>query len=180
MARFLSVVLAGLWLLGVAAPASAQEIFCTVVGAKQGTFTGDRSAGKAAQIPVLFLSQEITRPTDTATGLSTGALTRKPLTIVKELDASSIQFFQAAVTDEVLRSVTCTFYRTFRNGSGEMHAYFRITLTNAAIVDYRNAGDGSNGTAPGDEREHISLTYQRLELTDLDSNSTAQDAWSAG
>ena len=180
MARLLLVVLAGFPLLGTAAPAAAQEIFCTVVGAKQGTFPGDRTAAKTSQIPVLYLTQEITRPTDAATGLAAGVLTRKPRTIVKELDASSIQFFQAAVTDEVLRSVTCTFYRAFRNGTGEMHAYFRITLTNAAIVDYRNAGDGSNGTVPGDERERISFTYQRIELTDLDSNSTAQDSWSAG
>src|SRR5215469_10857366 len=180
MARFLLVVLAGFPLLGIAAPASAQGIFCSVVSAKQGTFPGDRGAPQPSQIPVLFLTEEITRPTDAATGLATGVLTRKPLTIVKELDASSIHFFQAAVTDEVLRSVTCTFYRAFRNGTGERHAYFRITLTNAAIVDYRDSGDGSNGTVPGDERERISFTYQRIELTDLDSNSTAQDSWSAG
>jgi hypothetical protein len=34
-----------------------------------------------------------------------------------------------------------------------------------------------NGPATGDERERISLTYQRIELTDLDSNTTAEDEW---
>jgi len=45
------------------------------------------------------------------------------------------------------------------------------------IVDYKDAGDGVNGTAAGDERERISMTYQKIELTDLDSNKTAQDDW---
>jgi type VI secretion system secreted protein Hcp len=173
MSRFVWVVLAGVSLLGSAAPASAQEIFCTVVGAKQGTFPAASSVGgKPSQIRVLFLTEEITRPTDTGTGLSAGKLTVKPLTIIKELDASSIQFFTAAVTNETLPSVTCTFYRAFRGGAGEMRAYFKIVLTNANIVDYKDTGDGTNGTAPGDERERISLTYQTIELIDLDTNTT--------
>lgn len=180
MPRFVFAMLAGFAVLANTAPASAQEIFCTVVGAKQGTFQGDRTAGKAAsQIPVLSLTQEITRPFDAATGLGTGMRSHKPLTIVKELDASSPQFFVAAVTNETLRSVTCTFYRAFRGGTGETRAYFRIVLTNAAVVDYKDAGDGINGSATGDERERISLTYQRIELTDLDSNTTAEDNWLA-
>jgi len=44
-------------------------------------------------------------------------------------------------------------------------------------VDYRDTGDGINGTAAGDERERISLTYQHIELTDLDSNTMAEDSW---
>ena len=180
MPRFIWVVFAGLGVLANTAPVSAQEIFCTVVGAKQGTFEGDRTAGKGAtQIPVLFLTEEITRPFDTSTGMSTGARTHKPLTIVKELDASSPQFFFATVTGETLRSVTCTFYRAFRSGTGDTRAYFKITLTNANIVDYKDAGDGSNGTGTGDERERISFTYQRIELTDIDSSSTATDDWFA-
>jgi type VI secretion system secreted protein Hcp len=181
MPRFIFALLAGFAVLANAAPASAQEIFCTVVGVKQGTFQGDRVAGKASsQIPVLALSEEITRPFDAATGLATGMRTHKPLTIIKELDASSPQFFQAAVMGETLHSVTCTFYRAFRSGNGETHAYFKIVLMNATIVDYRDAGDGVNGTATGDERERISLTYQHIELSDLDSNTAAADDWLAG
>ena len=180
MPRFIFAVLAGFAVLANAAPVSAQEIFCTVVGAKQGTFQGDRIGGRAAsQIPVLSLTEEITRPFDAATGLAAGMRTHKPLTIVKELDASSPQFFLATVTGETLRSVTCTFYRAFRSGtgSGETHPYFRITLTNAIVVDYKDAGDAINGAATGDERERISLTYQRIELTDLDTSTVEEDAW---
>jgi type VI secretion system secreted protein Hcp len=181
MPRFIFAVLAGFAVLANAAPASAQEIFCTVVGVKQGTFQGDRIGGRAAsQIPVLSLTEEITRPFDAATGLAAGMRTHKPLIIVKELDASSPQFFLATVTGETLRSVTCTFYRAFRSGTGETHPYFRITLTNAIVVDYKDAGDGINGAATGDERERISLTYQRIELTDLDTSTVAEDVWLSG
>jgi len=183
MPRFIFVVVAGFAVLGSTAPASAQEIFCTVVGAKQGTFKGDLGGGKASQIAVLSLTQEVIRPFDSATGQATGVLTHKPLTIVKELDGSSPQFFAAAVNNETLNSVKCTFYRTFRSGGGinginEMRAYFKIDLTNARIVEYKDAGDGVNGTAQGDERERISLTYQRIDLTDIDSNTAAEDFWS--
>jgi type VI secretion system Hcp family effector len=86
------------------------------------------------------------------------------------------------VTNETLKSVTCLFYHGFRSGTGSgaggARAYFKIVLTNARIVDYRDAGDGVNGTASGDERESISLTYQRIELTDLDTNTSTSDDWS--
>ena len=177
MLRSALVLLAGSTMLALsAAPASAQEIFCTVKGAQQGTFQD--GSGKT-QIPVLFLTEEVTVPIDAATGLPTGRRVHKPLTIVKELDAASIQFFQAAVTNETLSKVSCTFYRAFRNGTGSNggRAYFKIELTNANIVTYKDAGDGINGEAQGDQRERISLTYQRIELTDLDSKMTAVDDW---
>ena len=180
MPRSVFAVLAGFAVLANAAPASAEEIFCTVVGAKQGTFQGDRTTAKVSnQIPVLFLTEEITRTFDPASGMAAGQRTHKPLTIVKELDASSPQFFLATVNNETLRSVTCTFYSAARAGTGEVHAYFKITLTNANIVDYKDAGDGINGTGMGEERERISMTYQRIELTDLESSKTAEDAWTA-
>jgi len=43
----------------------------------------------------------------------------------------------------------------------------------------KDSGDGVNGAAHGDERERISFVYQKIELTDLDSNTTAADDWSS-
>jgi type VI secretion system secreted protein Hcp len=184
MSRRSCVLLAGLVLLGSAAGAYAQEILCTVVGARQGTFqdnSTNSAAARSSQIPVLFLTEEITVPRDAVSGLPTGRRMHQPITIVKELDTASIHFFQAAVTNEPLRSVTCTFYRAFRNGTGGSgRPYFKIILTNATIVEYKDAGDGINGTAVGDERERISMTYESIEMTDLETNATALDDWSAG
>lgn len=185
MSRLIWVLLVGCGLAAGGAPASAQEVFCTVVGAKQGTFQDARGGGSSpSQIPVLFVTEEVSVEFDPATGQSVGRRTHAPLTIVKQLDSTSTQFFTAAVTNETLKSVTCTFYRGFRSGTGAgggaARGYFKITLTNATIVDYKDAGDGTNGAAAGDERERISFTYQRIELTDLDTNATALDDWLAG
>ncbi len=70
--------------------------------------------------------------------------------------------------------MTCTLYRTALGGT---RAYYKIALTNASVVQIKDSGDGVNGTAQGDERERISFTYQKIELTDLDSNTTATDDW---
>jgi len=186
MSRLVSVVFAALVVLGSVGPAAAQEIWCTVTGAQQGAFKGDPggpAGGKSSsQIPVLALTQEITRPFDPTTGFAAGKRMHRPLTIVKELDASSPQFFRAAVNGEILNMVTCTFYRAFHSGGGlnQLHAYFKIVLTKAIVVDYRNAGDGINGSAPGDEHERVSMTYQTITLTDPESNTSWEDSWFNG
>jgi type VI secretion system secreted protein Hcp len=179
MTRFMNFSLAGLMILAVALPASATDIFCTVVGTVQGTFQGDPAThGSTTQIAVYSLTQELKVPFDAATGQSTGKRQHSPLTIVKELDKSSPLFFTAAATNEVLKSVTCTLSRSF---SGQARAYFKIALTNATIVEIKDSGNGVNGAAQGDERERISFSYQKIELTDLESNTTAIDDWvSAG
>jgi type VI secretion system secreted protein Hcp len=178
MLRSVFVSLAGVAFLAGAASASAQHIACAVSGMKQGAFHTDHGVGgDSTQIPVLFLTEEITVPFDASSGRATGRRAHSPLTIVKTLDRSSIDFFVAAVNNETLRSVTCTLYR--ERGDGAMRAYFRVILTNANIVDYKDAGDGLSGDARADERERISLTYEKIEMTDLDSSTTASDEWAA-
>src|ERR1700692_2370700 len=177
MSRLVYFSVAGLMMLAVALPASATDIYCTVVGAVQGTFQGDAvTRGNATQIAVYSLTQELKVPYDPSSGRSTGRRQHSPITIVKELDKSSPQFFTAAATNETLKSVTCTLYRTAFNGT---RAYYKIALTNAAIVEIKDSGDGVNGTAQGDERERISFSYQKIVLTDLDSNTVAADDWAS-
>jgi type VI secretion system secreted protein Hcp len=102
-----------------------------------------------------------------------------PLTIIKPLDRSSPQFFAAAVTNETLSSVTCMLYRDVERGAAPT-AYFKFILSNAIIVDVKDAGDGANGgDERGSERERISFAYRRIEVTDLDSGTTAIDDWSS-
>jgi type VI secretion system secreted protein Hcp len=176
MTRFMNVFLAGLTLWAVALPASATDIFCTVVGTVQGTFQGDPATrGTPNQIAVYSLTQELKVPFDASTGQVTGRRQHSPVTIVKELDKSSPLFFAAAATNETLKSVTCTMSRS--SAAGQVRPYFKIVLTNATIVEVRDSGNGVNGAAQGDERERISFSYQKIELTDLDSNTTAIDDW---
>src|SRR5450631_3967345 len=170
MLRFTCSVVAGLAILGLAVPASAEHIYCTYVGAKQGKFHGDHGLnGDATEIPAFALTQEVTVPIDAGTGAVSGKRQHSPLTIVKSLDRSSPQFFAAAVTNETLSSVTCLLYRDVERGSAPT-PYFRFVLTNASIVDLKDLGDGANGGDErgergerGSERERISFAYRRIE-----------------
>ncbi len=175
MSRFMYFSITGLLMLAVTLPASAANIYCSVVGTKQGKFQADPTArGEATQILVYALTEELNVPFDPASGQVTGRRQHSPVTIVKELDKSSPQFFAAAVTNETLRTVTCTLYR---GAGGAMQAYYKIVLSNATIVEIKDSGDGVNGSAQSDERERISFSYQKIELTDLDSSTTAIDDW---
>jgi len=179
MTRLVYFLTAGLMMLALAVPASAANIYCTVVGAKQGKFQGDPGVrgSDGTQIVVYALTEDLKVPFDAASGQATGRRQPSPIIIVKELDKSSPQFFTAAVTNEILRSVTCTLYRN--SNDGLTRAYYRIALTNATIVEVKDSGDGVNGAAHGDEREHISFVYQKIELTHLESNTVATDDWSS-
>jgi type VI protein secretion system component Hcp len=54
-------------------------------------------------------------------------------------------------------------------------------FTRPKVRELRQSGNGVHGSAQADERERISFSYQKIELTDLDSNTTAVDDWvSAG
>jgi type VI secretion system Hcp family effector len=68
-------------MLAVAVPASATDVYCTVVG---------------TQIAVYALTQELKIPFDATSGQRSGQRQHSPVTIIKELDKSSPLFFNAA------------------------------------------------------------------------------------
>jgi type VI secretion system secreted protein Hcp len=176
MLRQLSTATAALLMLLTAQQARAEHIYCSITGQRQGAIHGDRGlGGDAAQIPVRTLTEEIASPRDAATGQATGKRQHMPVTLVKSLDSASPQLFMAAVTNEILSSVRCTFYRD-RGVGGVASPYFRLVLTNAGIADLKMAGDGATN---GNELESVALTYQRIELTDLDTNTSALDDWAS-
>jgi type VI secretion system secreted protein Hcp len=178
MPRFMNCLLAGLLMSAVALPAAATDISCSVVGSVQGTFQGDpATGGSTTNIAVYSLTQELKVPFDAATGQITGKREHSPLTIVKELDKSSPLFFTAAATNEVLKSVTCTLSHV--SSTGQVRPYFKFALTNATVVEIKDSGNGVNGAAQSDEHERISFSYQKIELTDLNSNITAADDWTS-
>ena len=76
-------------------------------------------------------------------------------------------------------------YRDVERGAAPT-AYFKFVLTNATIVDVKDVGDGASaGDERGSERERgseherISFAYRKIEVTDLDSGTTAIDDWSS-
>ena len=111
----------------------AYEFYVTVKGAKQGSFKNETPREKhQGKIAGIAFSYEVSSPRDAATGQASGKRTHHPLTFVKEWGASSPQFFQAAVTNEVLPSVVFEFVATDPNG--EEYVRDTVKLTNAGVT----------------------------------------------
>jgi type VI secretion system secreted protein Hcp len=153
------------------------QIYATIVGSKQGAFKGEGiGPGKADKIPAVAFSYGVVEPYDAATGRITGRRQHKPVVLTKEWGASSPQFFQAAYTNEVLKSVLIEFYTVERDGKEAVD--HTVKLTNATIV---SVDDAEEDKTPADtnERERISFVFQKIEIESLSGKTSAMDDWSA-
>lgn len=164
--RKLTLLMLLLSLLVLAASARAATLYATIDGTKQGKLKGD-ALGSAhnGQIPVLRFSYAATSPHDATTGQATGKHPRGALILTREIDAASVQLFEAFSTNEVLKTVTLEFYRASPAGKEEL--YYTIHLTNAtisAIHLYTEAPPAGQPNAAGAELEDISLTFQSMEV----------------
>jgi type VI secretion system secreted protein Hcp len=150
----------------------ATNIYVTIEGAKQGKFKGENPNDPASKIEGTAFNYEVDSPRDAATGLAAGKRQYSPITIVKELDASSPQLFQALVTNEVLKSVLIEFARPTPQGGEEI--YETIQLANAAVSDFKQ--DTSSAALPVEE---VSFTFQKIVITNVASKTMAADDWTA-
>jgi type VI secretion system secreted protein Hcp len=162
----------------------AFEFYVSITGKKQGKFKG-ASAGVGRRttkdrIPGIRFELETISPRDAATGLPTGKRQHKPVVITKEWDAASPQLFQALVANEVLSTVLFEFLKT--DPAGREVVYFTIKLTDAAVSDIRShldlTGTGG-GRYDGHELEDVSFTFRTIEITDVESRTSATDDWSS-
>ena len=153
----------------------AGVFYITIVGAKQGQFKGEstRAAAKGKLEGLTFVS-EVSSPRDAGSGMATGKRTYSPIVFTKQWGAASPQLFQAAVTNEVLKSVLFEFLATDK--AGKEHVFQTVKLTNATISDVRRSLDehtpeGARGTA------QVAVVFQKIELTDNDGKTAAVDDW---
>ena len=105
----------------------------------------------------------------------------KPIVIVKRWSASSPQFLQALVTNELLSSVTIEFESILANGTEG--TYYTIQLTNASVTEVRQY-IGSVHEKPADTSEHdtseletIMVTFQKINVTSVYAQTTFSDDW---
>ena len=119
----------------------------------------DSRQGVLPAIQVSGYSHEIVSPRDIATGQATGKRQHKPLTIVKEWNASTPLLLNALISSDVLTKVEITL-----SHSGTPFA--RVTLRDASISDYSVAN----------ETESWSFTYRKITWESLDgSQNMAED-----
>lgn len=162
----------------------AYEFYATIEGTRQGKFKGESVREKHKdKVACISYGHEITSPRDVATGLASGKRQHGPITITKEWGAASPQFFQALVTNEVLKSVLFEFIHTTPDGEEEI--YYTVSLTNATVSRVKQmtgAGESSSSAktrASYDthELEEVSFTYQRIEVEHKIAKVAAVDDW---
>jgi type VI secretion system secreted protein Hcp len=80
------------------------------------------------------------------------------------------------VNSEVLTTVSLTFNRPASDGKEQ--TYFTILLTNALVVQIKQyVGSAPDLTDNANALEDISLTYQKIEISDIDAKTSAVDDW---
>ena len=157
------------------------EFYVTVEATKQGRLKGEspREAHQDALVGISF-HYAVTSPRDVASGQASGRRQHQPVDFVKQWGAASPQLFAAMVGNEVLKSVLFEFVRPDEQG-GEV-VFHTIRLTNASITAIEQFIKGDPEPPPTDPRalERISLTFQRIEIENLDGHTSATDDLKGG
>jgi type VI secretion system secreted protein Hcp len=150
--------------------------YLTLKGAKQGEIKGSvTQKGREGTIDLIAVSYGVETPIDAASGEASGKRQHQPVTIVKEVDQTSPQLFQALVTNETL-TAKIEFWRPLADGSGTLTPVFTITLASAFISSIKVA----SSEAPDiEELEEVQFVYQKIEVTWVEGGKTATDDWNA-
>ena len=136
--------------------------------------------GKQGKIEGIKFFYQLSSPRDVATGQATGRRQHSPITFTKEWGAASPQLVQAAVTNEVLRSVTFEFVKT--NPNGQEITYETFTLTNATVASLKRYIATPAGSEQPDQRalEDVTLTFQKIEIKNTVAGTAAMDNLATG
>jgi len=138
----------------------AYEYYMTIQGSNQGKFRGE-SQKRPGQIPILSIQYAVASPRDASTGQATGRRQHKPLSIAKELGASSPQLFRALTSDEALTSVVISCVAVAQDQFGSGGVCQTIKLINARVSAVRYAGH-----APSTEQalEEVTFSFEGIEF----------------
>jgi type VI secretion system secreted protein Hcp len=124
----------------------------------------------------------------TATGAAgVGRAVFSPIQVLKDLDKCSPHLFLDVVSGHTLQTVTILFTRT--SPSGKEEPFFKITLTHVTVSSVEATTVAGNGTDdlrniqsptapelntgnPTSVQEIVTLTYAKIQLTELAANVT--------
>ena len=138
--------------------------------------------GKQGKIEGIKFFYQLGSPRDVATGQAAEKRQHSPINFTKEWGAASPQLFQAAVTNEVLRSVTFEFVKPNPNGNGQEIIYETITLTNARVGSLKRYIATPTGSEQPDLRalEDVTLMFQKIEINNTVAGTKAMDNLAMG
>lgn len=156
----------------------AYQIYATVTAAKQGVFKGDSTQkGHEGKIKVTAIGYGVVSPRDAASGLATGKRVHQPVVFSLNWNACSPQFFAAAYSNENLTTVLFEYFNSDKTGVEKLD--HTVKLTNASIAEVHNhyAAATDSGAPDGNEVQTVSLTFQKIEITNTAGGITAIDNW---
>ena len=155
--------------------AQAADIgYLKIVGAKQGAIAGGTGATSVGGVEVLSFDYGVSAPTG-AGGMATGRPVEGPATFTLPWSTAMAKLYTAALTNENLSTVEFVDDST---ASGQQGLRFSLKLTNAHIAALKILD--SNGKDPGiDPVVVVTLTFQKITLTDGGSGVTTADDWTA-
>ncbi len=155
-----------------------KPMYVTIKGSRQGVFKGRGPKPELGRIPITAFEWETLSPVDAASGQPSGKRKPKPVVFRKEVDAASPQILEALVTNETLTSVLFEFTSVSQDGTEEVD--YTITLTKSAVAAFRESVyTGELGGPPVDPRrlDEVTLTFQKIEMSNKAGGTTASDDW---
>ncbi|MEM9665914.1 MAG: type VI secretion system tube protein TssD [Bacteroidota bacterium] len=143
-----------------------------------GIVGGNTKAGREDTSVVIQANHSIYRPTDSQTGLFTGARVHGAFCLIKEQDEASPLLFKACSLNEEMPSITIRWYRV-DDATGTEVPYYEHTLTNAKVSKITTILP--NTKDKGEEQkvhlEEVEFRYEQIMWTELDNNITHTDSW---
>jgi type VI secretion system secreted protein Hcp len=146
---------------------------------KADTITGDSTrANLESFTEINGYNHEVSAPFDPQTGLATGKRQHRPFKIVKEISRSSVDFHNAWVQGQTLKSAELRLYR--QSQTGQEVNYYTYRFVGIRIVSIRDwmANNNDSNVLSLPYMQEISFTYDTIEWTFVQGGVTATDHWS--
>jgi len=159
----------------------AYEFYITVEGTKTGKFKGEseRSEHKD-KLPAVYFESAVVSPRDASSGRSSGKRVHEPIIFRKKVGASTPQFANTLVKNEVLKSVLFEFVHTNKEGKEEV--VFTIKLSDATVtaqkIQLPDVDDLESGRSK-DLTEEIQLSFKKIEWEHRIGKTLTIDDWYA-
>ncbi|MFL5739590.1 MAG: type VI secretion system tube protein Hcp [Flavisolibacter sp.] len=158
----------------------SQTISMTVDAIQQGKFKGENQR-QTDRIDLTAATLEISTATSmgNGVGMATGRRQHQPFVIRKLAGASSPQFLQALISNEMLKKVVIEF--SGPNQNEEKGAGYVITLENVRVTSFKQSATVPEntsikvGTAPSPLMDEIKLIYQKITVECRTGNTMAVD-----
>ena len=141
------------------------HIYATVEGTNQGTFNGEGTGRQKNKIPGVAFAYSVGVAHD-STGDPSGKRQHQPIVFTKEWGASSPQFYQAAFTNETLKSVLFEFFTLTADGKERVDHTFKLTNASIGKVGSRcTLGRPAARTSIPDSCRRSRCTFRKLRLS---------------